>query len=261
VVGRDLWSDDTTQSLVRESFVFWQKERSSTEAQRIISLYNPPSPFPQVFVIDPRTGERLATLKLKKKEGDLREAFFDQITAFLDPYSFEPAAKAKSSNTAAKAKNSSETSSSSNANVPESDEDKELAAAIKASLMASNAQENIAIDPKNDKPVEAPQTTAPSNPVVRRSFIPLQAEPNAGPDTTTIQFRFTDGSRLKRRFLKSSPVGMLFSFVAESGKVSKEQNFELLTSEVPAKPLGQLEEKSLTDADACNQALIIRLLD
>jgi hypothetical protein len=253
VLNRDLWADDMTQSLVRESFLFWQQERTSPEATRFNTLYNPSPPFPHVCILDPRTGERLKILKLKKKETDLRESFFEQATEFLDVNSFDAKSRPAASMTSSSSVSSSTSAPQKTSKV--SKEDKELEEAIRASLVVS------APAPAKAKDTARHQTVATKPTQTVMSFLALTPEPVASAEATTVQFKFPDGTKSKRRFLKSASVSMLFSFVIESQKVTKGQRFDLLTSGVPARPLLAELDKSLLEADVLNQNLMVRLLD
>jgi len=255
VLNRDLWSDETTQSLINGSFLFWQQERSSTEAQRFLTLYNPTPDIPHVCIIDPRTGERLKILKLKKRETDLRESFFEQVTEFLDVNTFEAKVKSTSGSSSSAAAKPSKPSPQP-ASAVDLTEDDELEQAIRQSLVKEESKPTPVV--KTPTPAAA-APAAPVPPVVPAiQFVPLAPEPPAGANTTTVQFKFPDGSRSKRRFLKTDPVSMLFSYVADSKKV--ESRFDLMTSDIPARSLLSHLDKSLVDADACNQNLMIRSL-
>jgi hypothetical protein len=249
VLNRDLWSDENIQGLIRESCVFWQQECNSAEGQRFMTLYNPSPPLPHVCVIDPRTGERVKILKLKKQEEELRDAFVDQISDYLDTSALDPVARRQAS--AASTKTSASTGDS---------EEKALAAAISASLQVSN-QPRQTTEKKADATsaaVAAPKTVKERP---KPALPTLEAEPPTGEGSTLIQFKFPDGSRVKRRFKASNSVGMLFAFVASSGKIAQAAGFELMTSEVPARALLADLDKSLVEADVCQQNLLVRLAD
>jgi hypothetical protein len=259
VLNRDLWSDDTTQTFIRESFVFWQQDRNAPEAAQFIHLYNPTQPFPHVCVIDPRTGERSRILKLKKKEADLRESFFDQITDFLDTSTFDATPKVRPSAPPASSSSLPQASLSGAATTEDAD-DKELAAAIQASLKVSEKSKSStppASAAAPSKQAAAAPSAAPAKPLP--TFVPLEPEPAAGADATTIQFKFPDGSKAKRRFAKASPVSMLFAYVSQSQKVPTGARFDLLTGDVPARPLLAQIDQSLADADVLNQNLMVRV--
>ena len=281
VLNRDLWSDETTQMFIRESFVFWQQEKTSPEAQRFITLYNPSAPFPNVCIIDPRTGERLRILKLKKKESDLRESFFEQITEFVDGNSFDLPSKARQIASAASSSGSAGSFKSAappattTASTTRTDEDEELAAAIAASLTAEHhskkpTEPNTKAPPPHMMTTSSTSSSSSARPITKApppvaaaapTFVPLTPEPDASNNSTTIQFKFPDGSRTKRRFLKSDIVSMLFSFVAGTQKFATGSRFDLLTSGVPPRPLLADVEKTLIDADALNQTVIVRILE
>ena len=61
-LNRDLWKDAMVQEIVTESFIFFQVNAESTDGKRYVNYY-PVSGYPHVSIIDPRTGERVVTLR------------------------------------------------------------------------------------------------------------------------------------------------------------------------------------------------------
>lgn len=253
VLNRDLWSNDVIQNSVQDSFVFWQQEHNTTEAQRFLALYNPgSSALPHVCLIDPRTGERVQILKLKKTEDDLRMAFFEQLTLFLEKNSMETTTRARMPTPTAQVKASLPPPITTIA--PRREDDDELAAAIAASLRQETPA--AAANTSSVKPAISEKAAAPA-------WKPVSAEPEVGnPSSTTIRFKFPDSSTEKRRFLKSDIVSSLFSFVASHAKGQTLGNdFDLVTSDRPSRSMQEKLTESLAEADACNQMLIVRLAE
>lgn len=77
VLNRDVWSSESVKSIVKEHFVFWQQYRENDEAQRFLMFY-PVSDWPNIAVLDPRTGERLVTWSLVDSA-----TFCDLVSDFL----------------------------------------------------------------------------------------------------------------------------------------------------------------------------------
>lgn len=255
VLNRDLWGDATVQSLVEENFVFWQHDMNSMQGQTFINLYNPGSEYPIVCIVDPRTGQRLETLKISKQEDDLRSAFFDQITTFTDRFSMETAKKTSHPPTTS----SSSSSSYASARPPTFDpgnsdnDDKELAAAIQASLALNEPATKAESNGPSKAAAKATPAQLPEKSNEPITLVPLEDEPPAGEETTMVQFRLKNGTRLARRFRKSNKVAMLYSFA--STKLPEGTKFELVTGEIPSRNLSDLTEVTLLEANVLQTSL------
>ncbi|XP_015780912.1 PREDICTED: UBX domain-containing protein 7-like [Acropora digitifera] len=57
-LNRDVWSNDSVRSIIKENFVLWQVYRDSNEGERFIQFYHVTS-YPYLAVLDPRTGEKM----------------------------------------------------------------------------------------------------------------------------------------------------------------------------------------------------------
>ena len=80
-MNRDLWSDETVQSLIQENFVFLQLGRYSHEGQEHANYY-PVDAYPYISVIDPLTGERVWKSHTASDTTD----FFIEIMDFLSSH-------------------------------------------------------------------------------------------------------------------------------------------------------------------------------
>lgn len=87
------------------------------------------------------------------------------------------------------------------------------------------------------------------------SLFQEQPEPPAGPNTTRIQLRLVNGKRIRRRFLKTDHVQVIYDFVYQ--QLKKRETFFILTT-YPKKKL--VDKKiSLIDAQLLNSSLIVEL--
>lgn len=138
VLNRDVWSNEAVKTILREHFIFWQQYKESEEAQRYITFY-PVSEWPYVAILDPRTGELMATWQKLDAA-----TFCDLVTEFLslhpnletseekdatDKNNDENADKNKNNGSMAKRRKSADANC-----ILDADEDDQLAAAIAASL-------------------------------------------------------------------------------------------------------------------------------
>ncbi|VDN33471.1 unnamed protein product [Gongylonema pulchrum] len=78
-LNRDVWSNTAVKELIRSSFVFWQIHKDWADGNRICNYYRINS-YPAIFVVDPRTGELLLTVKAAADAF----SFCDQLATFLD---------------------------------------------------------------------------------------------------------------------------------------------------------------------------------
>ncbi|KAM8953755.1 UBX domain-containing protein 7 isoform 2-T2 [Pelodytes ibericus] len=76
-LNRDIWSNESVKTLIREHFIFWQVYHDSEEGQRYIQFYKL-SDFPYVSILDPRTGQKL----VEWHQLDVT-SFLEQVTGFL----------------------------------------------------------------------------------------------------------------------------------------------------------------------------------
>ncbi|KAM4041845.1 UBX domain-containing protein 7 [Anomaloglossus baeobatrachus] len=76
-LNRDIWSNDSVKSLIREHFIFWQVYHDSEEGQRYIQFYKL-SDFPYVSILDPRTGQKM--VEWHKLDAN---SFLEQVMGFL----------------------------------------------------------------------------------------------------------------------------------------------------------------------------------
>ncbi|XP_069831741.1 UBX domain-containing protein 7 isoform X2 [Dendropsophus ebraccatus] len=79
-LNRDIWSNDSVKTLIREHFIFWQVYHDSEEGQRYIQFYKL-SDFPYVSILDPRTGQKM----VEWHKLDVN-SFLEQVTGFLSEH-------------------------------------------------------------------------------------------------------------------------------------------------------------------------------
>eukprot|EP00729_Bicosta_minor_P012540 gene12540-33121_t len=154
-----VWKNPEINALVSEKFLFWQRQHDTPDAEKYIQYYKRDS-YPHIAILDPAT-----------------ETFIDQLWSFLDTNKLFSEFDGNSSTNA--------------------DEEKQLAAAMRASLKDAAAGEVAKVEVE---PVLAPEPAADS------------AEP-----VCTIRFVFPDNAKVQRRFLLSEMVWSLYLFVHAQG--------------------------------------------
>ena len=67
MLNRDTWSNETVESLIRNSFIFWQRGHTSRDAQEYMKTYrlNSDTDLPTIELLDSRTGSRILVLKVR----------------------------------------------------------------------------------------------------------------------------------------------------------------------------------------------------
>lgn len=81
-LNRDIWSNSGVKELVRTNFVFWQVMHDEVDGRRLCNYYDLRA-FPAIFIADPRTGENVFTIALKKQDP---VTICDSFTSFLEKF-------------------------------------------------------------------------------------------------------------------------------------------------------------------------------
>ncbi|ORY93425.1 hypothetical protein BCR43DRAFT_377107 [Syncephalastrum racemosum] len=240
VLNRDLWSDSIVKEILKESFIFLQYSCDSSEGKRYLTLY-PIQKYPHVAIIDPRTGERV-----KVWEKDIKPTeFMMDVTEFLDTRSSEEVAPA----TPKKAKV---------AEVSDMSEEEQIRAAIQASLDGKASEspkeqkEEHAEEGEEEPQEEEGEEEEPQNDVLSTLQPVKRDEPTDLANSTRVQLRMADGTRIIRRFLKTDPVRYLFEFVKAEVPETQDRPFELVFNR---KQLIECLDQSIQDAGLVNAAV------
>ncbi|KAJ3180646.1 hypothetical protein HDU87_001759 [Geranomyces variabilis] len=226
ILNRDLWKDETVQTLIKEQFVFVYWGTQSPQAREHKTLY-PVESFPYFCIVDPITGERMQTWYRTVKP----QEFLEEVNDFLNAHSLYQTSSAP----APKKKKTSRAKT-----VTEMTEDEQLALALAASVQESSSSPRpIVIDDDEDDVVADEMDEDTTQPVVQSSSDSktivgrLNEEPPNGPEATRIQFRLPDGTRKVRRFSKSDTVRVLFEYVRADVPEAKGKLFELMNFREP----------------------------
>ncbi|GMT33375.1 hypothetical protein PFISCL1PPCAC_24672, partial [Pristionchus fissidentatus] len=81
-LNRDVWSNGGVKELVKSNFLFWQVCLDSVDGQRMRSYYGVHA-CPTVFIVDPRTGEKVIDVPLKSQDA---VSICDKLTRFMDDF-------------------------------------------------------------------------------------------------------------------------------------------------------------------------------
>ncbi|KAJ1651636.1 UBX domain protein Ubx2 [Dispira simplex] len=232
VLNRDLWSDTAVKQVVQENFVFLQYGNDSVDGTRYTAFY-PVQRYPHIAIIDPRTGERVKVWDQPLTPAD----FLQEITDFLDSSTWLQQTTIDSKR---------QRLPESSVDISNMTEEEQLDATIRASL-AENQTSTATSTTASPGPSKQPGTTAvPSSPVpsevdqdydqtneLEAKYHSIPADegtepPTSASETTRIQFRLPDGSRVIRRFAKQALVKDLVAFIKAKVPCAEEEVVNIL---------------------------------
>jgi len=264
-MNRDVWKDDTVRNVIMSCCIFWQQDNWSSEAKIYIERYAV-SNYPHIGIIDPRTSRLL----WQRNDFISAEDLIVQVSDTSSKYPMDSSISKPPAPSIIQ-KNSFQDLAS---------EDQQLAAAIAASLQApedSFSVDKSSCDTSEEEEIECyeaePEATFDSqatgsaeNEMSLHSLLEkekLPVEPEAGDkDSTRIQFKFSSGKQVVRRFRKGDPVMYLFKYVSvEIGNHEKETKppFDLITM-FPSISLTTKKNDGIEESGLCNASLIVKLL-
>lgn len=227
-LNRDIWKAREVMATVKENFLFLQMDRNGIDGRDYIRYYlqkaADPSQrfnsdvanlFPHIAIIDPRTGEQVKVWNDTPKEP---MEFVMQLHEFLERYSLK-----------VDAKNPVQRTSKVKPNVAHMTEDEMMQLAMQNSLgpaastsdgdpdtLTKDNSDSDLMDFEDSSKGKEPETIQDDEELTPFSRIRADAhhaEPPPGPETTRIQFRMHDGTRVVRRFLLKDYVERLFEYV------------------------------------------------
>ncbi|KAG6620784.1 putative ubiquitin regulatory protein [Phytophthora cinnamomi] len=240
MLNRDTWSDDVVQNLVASGFVFWQNYWASEHGKKFCSLYQiDRDSLPVVVIIDPRTGEIRQRWTGFLEPQDMTEKLSDFCCMHtLDAPPTEQKKEAEP-------------------NIMDASEDDQLAAAIAASMQDNNGGSD------DDEPKQAEEDMdqeEKDEEEAQEAVVALTPEPDAGaPGVTRVQIRVPDGSRLTRRFLKTDPLAMVWTFVKDQVPEARGRAFELRTA-FPPSAVAYNDTLSIEEGKLENASLMVKWL-
>ncbi|KAH7444291.1 hypothetical protein KP509_02G072100 [Ceratopteris richardii] len=255
MLNRDTWAHHTVQYMVQSMFIFWQVYDDTEEGRKVCTYYKLTT-MPTIMIVDPLTGQ-----KMRSWEGMVgAERLLEDLVLYTDrgplehkPANLPPPKRQRESNypkdTFAGPSNSSE----------EEELQRALAASLQDTREVPMADKNGITseyeDVKPDTIKDTPKVDA------KLQYPPLPEEP-AYTDATVcrIAVRFPDGSRGQRKFLRTDPIQVLWSFcLSKVGEASNGKSFRL-TESIPGvvgKVLDFNLQSSIGDAGLANSILVM----
>ncbi|KAG2198265.1 hypothetical protein INT47_004349 [Mucor saturninus] len=250
VMNRDLWSDGIVKDIVKESFIFLQYTNESADGKRYSTFYSV-SGYPHLAIIDARTGERVKVWEKQIGPTD----FMMEITEFLEQNS--PESSTRSTATMKRPRVTK--------NFSDMSEEEQLNAAIAASLTGPKSESPESSKMELESTPKLDEEEPKEKEIVQVEVEEIKAgstldgikaikrdETTDMANSTRIQLRLADGSRMIRRFLKSDPVRYIFEFVKAEVPNADTQPFELVFNRAQ---LIDLLDQSILEAGLVNAAV------
>jgi len=275
ILNRDIWKAKLVQQTVMENFVFLQWLKNGRDGRDYVRLYMPDamsgiddSAFPHIAIIDPRTGEQV---KVWKEMPNTPIEFVHTVYEFLERYSLHDDAK----NPVQHVKKSNPKP----VNLEAMTEEEQFELALQNSMGAGAAGDDgladVMMDDTEVMEVGKPEEKQPEpkgkaieqTPFQKISGTNHHQEPAQGPDSTRIQFKLHDGSRVVRRFLLKDTVERLFEFVKadllpekeaqKEGGGNPNKEFELVSM---GKRLVEVLDKTVEEAGLKMGTIMVEVL-
>lgn len=241
MLNRDTWSDDVVQNLVASGFVFWQNYWASEPGKKFCTLYQiDRESLPVILIIDPRTGEVRQRWTGFLEPQDMTEKLSD----FCCMHTLEPPA--------------TEQKKEAEPNITDASEDDQLAAAIAASMQDNNGESEESVVKREEHQSEEEEEKEEEK--AQEPVVALTPEPEAGaPGVTRLQIRAPDGTCLTRRFLKTDPLAMVWTFVKDQMPEARGRAFEL-RARFPPSAVAFNDTLSIEEGKLENASLMVNWL-
>lgn len=247
-LNRDFWSSTSVKELVRENFVFLQYHKDSRSGEQFVNFY-PVKELPHIAILDSVTGERVKLWNGVPKV----QKWCDEVFSFLNDFSLDPS----SVNPIVKHKPAVDPNSLS--------EEKQLEYAIKQSLGASDDEDSdleVLEGGNESDPIEIedeePAKELTEGDKIKRIKAIDHDEPAQSSDTTRIQVRTADGSRIVKRFNAESPVRTVYELVKHEFSDKIADHFFTLTSQ--RQNLASKLDQSIGDAGLKNASVLLEIV-
>lgn len=260
-LNRDTWAHETVKDMIRTVFIFWQVYDDTEEGRKVRTYYKS-TIMPTIMILDPLTGQ-----KMRSWEGMVgAERLLEDLVLYMDrgpleqkQTSFPPPKRPRESNY----KSNETVKAPSN-----TEEEEELRQALAASLQDTREsfENEVGHLDKNGTSMmqgEDVQAEAHTEAVVKpkHNYLPLPEEPgHTDGNVCRVAIRFPDGNRGQRKFFRSDPIQLLWSFChSQVGEAGNGRSFRL-TNTIPGVVGRVLDfdlQASIGDAGLANSMLVM----
>jgi len=263
----ETWNDDTIESIVRSSFLFWQRGHTSGDGINFMRMYHINEiDLPIILIIDPRTGLKVYSIKGFISPDD----FSALLVEFLEVNTFD-------STTAPVIRDIDTTdwhdryaNSMQDPNSPISKIQSDVTVDFNAD--DNNVEMNIDSDNNNDQDIVYNENDNKNNAVenIDEDTTSNTFKPNYGvvpdePDTMNensvkISIRYaTNGKAVVRRFHKNDLVKSIFAVLLNDIPEAATREFDVVTS-FPTRSLSSILETTINEAGLGGSQVIMRWL-
>lgn len=256
-LNRDTWAHETVKDMIHTVFIFWQVYDDTEEGRKVCTYYKLTN-MPTIMILDPLTGQ-----KMRAWEGMVgAERLLEDLVPYMDKGPLEQ--KQISFPPPKRPRESSYVSAEASKAMSNTDEDEELRLALAASLHDTREQSeekefldknSIVFSQDGDMPTDKSITHS------KQSYPPLPEEPpHTDATICRVAVRFPDGNRGQRRFLRSDPIQLLWSFCLSQVMEAADGRSFRLTNTIPGVGGGVLDyemQASIGDAGLANSMLVM----
>ncbi|CAH2079286.1 unnamed protein product [Thlaspi arvense] len=237
-LNRDLWSNEAVSQAIESSFILLQVYDDTTEGQKVSTFYKIESAPPVVLLIDPITGQ-----KMRSWTGQIdSQSFVEDLTKYIDSGPHEHIAsqtsnKRMKTNMFCSQRNHTTDNQNMSTDIKYSvdhtdhivapQELEELTEHEAETCPSSNHSDHI-LAPLNEEFEESAEVKEEDTCL---GFPALTEEPKGDCDRSivcSLCVRFPDGRRKQRKFLKSEPIQLLWSFCYSQMDESEKKEFKLV---------------------------------
>lgn len=249
MLNRDTWTDETIESILRSSFMFWQRGHTSDEGRMFMSTYQmTEADLPNVSIIDSRTGARILTLKGFISPDDLSILLMEFLEANSVDGTDAPTVRHIDTT---KWKNRDGTASESTSPIPV-----EEVSVIPEEEPAAKIELDFQYDDTEN--AETGESTGRESQPITRGFGAPPNEPNPNEDAIKISLKLPSGGKpLVHRFYRTDTVRQLYAFV--DVVEGQGRSFDLLSS-FPVTSLFDKMNQTLEEASLAGSQIIMRWL-
>ncbi|XP_042063002.1 plant UBX domain-containing protein 7-like isoform X1 [Salvia splendens] len=217
MLNRDTWANEAVAQTIKTNFIFWQVYDDTEEGSKVCTYYKLDS-IPVIMVIDPITGQ-----KMRSWRGMIQpQNMLEDLLQFMDgsPSDLHVSHSHKRSRESSKSPIPRPQPTTAADNNNENDEDLQRA-------LAMSMDDQKEIDTKSDHPNKVDDATAEPQ-VKRPTYLPLPEEPKGDRNLLCmVGVRLPDGRRIRRNFLRTDPVQLLWSFCSLELKEDSNRPFRL----------------------------------
>ncbi|CAN7057948.1 hypothetical protein IGI04_015104 [Brassica rapa subsp. trilocularis] len=219
-LNRNLWSNDTVSEAVMCSFVLWQVYDNTIEGKKISNFYKIDSAPPVVLVIDPVTGQKMGMWS-----GVIdAQSFVEDLSRFLEAGPHEHVASLIRNRYPETEDDQTCSASNNNDQVPvpswgeefEKEDDWSSSKGPSWGEEFENVVETCSSSNNDDGIFEFPDLTEEPKGDCDKSLV------------CSLCVRFPDGRRKQRKFLKTEPIQLLWSFCHSQIVESEKKTFKLV---------------------------------